>query len=410
MTERKKVCFVVGSIAISGGTYVILQHASYLADHGYDVTLAIQEPFTEATSAWHDQSRKVRCAPIDQARSQTFDLVIATWWKTVFELSTFDAPHFAYFVQSIESRFYPEHERPLRALVDATYRFPISFITEATWIADHLKQMFGQDAALVRNGIRKDIYTPNGVAISPRQPGRPRVLIEGHFNISFKNTAIALDLARQAGAKDIWVMTGSPVRSLPGVSRVFSRVPIHKTPDIYRSCDILVKLSTVEGMFGPPLEMFHCGGTAVVLDVTGHDEYIKHGFNAVVVQNRDTKRVVAELRKLLTEPDYLARLKQGALQTANEWPDWAQSSQMFMQWVNAMLAAPETRREDLAALTQSAWTQYGEDEQSRLKATPSIGWGYRLKSLSRRLPRRVQDQIKQALTIKEALFPPRQIY
>jgi glycosyltransferase involved in cell wall biosynthesis len=294
--------------------------------------------------------------------------------------------------------------------VDATYRFPISFITEATWIADHLKQMFGQDAALVRNGIRKDIYTPNGVAISPRQPGRPRVLIEGHFNISFKNTAIALDLARQAGAKDIWVMTGSPVRSLPGVSRVFSRVPIHKTPDIYRSCDILVKLSTVEGMFGPPLEMFHCGGTAVVLDVTGHDEYIKHGFNAVVVQNRDTKRVVAELRKLLTEPDYLARLKQGALQTANEWPDWAQSSQMFMQWVNAMLAAPETRREDLAALTQSAWTQYGEDEQSRLKATPSIGWGYRLKSLSRRLPRRVQDQIKQALTIKEALFPPRQIY
>jgi hypothetical protein len=41
------------------------------------------------------------------------------------------------------------------------------------------------------------------------------------------------------------------------------------TPLVYRSCDILGKLSYVEGMFGPPLEMFHCGWTAIVYNVTG---------------------------------------------------------------------------------------------------------------------------------------------
>jgi hypothetical protein len=53
---------------------------------------------------------------------------------------------------------------------------------------------------------------------------------------------------------------------------------------VYRSCDDILKLSLVESMFGPPLEMFHCGGTAIVYNVTGHDEYIVHGRNALVAE------------------------------------------------------------------------------------------------------------------------------
>lgn len=65
-----------------------------------------------------------------------------------------------------------------------------------------------------------------------------------------------------------------------------------KQPEIYRSCDVIVKLSYIEGMFGPPLEMFHCGGTAIVYDVTGHDEYIVHEKNALVVKTDDDKQVI----------------------------------------------------------------------------------------------------------------------
>ncbi|MER2419141.1 glycosyltransferase, partial [Klebsiella pneumoniae] len=113
---------------------------------------------------------------------------------------------------------------------------------------------------------------------------------------------------------------------VPGVSRVFSRVPMKVTPDIYRSCDILVKLSTVEGMFGPPLEIFHCGGTAIVFDVTGHDEYIVDGQNACVVHRGDMDGVVTTLRRLLNDRTELARLQAGALKTAEAWVSWDASS------------------------------------------------------------------------------------
>ena len=86
-------------MAISGGTYVIVQHASYLSEHGYDVTLAVQEPFNEETLSWHDKMTQLTCLPFQVAKNETFDLVIATWWKTALEINHFNAPRYAYFVQ-----------------------------------------------------------------------------------------------------------------------------------------------------------------------------------------------------------------------------------------------------------------------------------------------------------------------
>lgn len=396
-------------MAISGGTYVIVQHAAYLHDQGYDVTLAVQEPFTAQTLAWHDRTSRLRCVPIDAAKSEMFDLVIATWWKTALELRYFNAPRYAYFVQSIESRFYPAAEVPLRALVDATYQLPVAYVTEATWIRDQLTTCYGHEVALVRNGIRKDVYRTMGPTMAPRDPNRqPRVLVEGHFGVSFKNTALGVRLAREAGAKDIWVLTGTPIKWIPGVSRVFSRVPINVTPEIYRSCDILVKLSTVEGMFGPPLEIFHCGGTAIVFDVTGHNEYIVDVQNACVVRRGDMDGVVTTLRRLLSDRTELARLQAGALQTAAVWASWDESSSAFCGWVETSLVGPAVDRAVLAELSDKAFAEYARDEQLRLANAPRVR-RHRLSALAARFPPPLLRSLKQLEAASEVLFGPREV-
>lgn len=405
-----KVCFLVGSMAISGGTYVIVQHAAYLRDRGFDVTLAVQEPFSASTLTWHDEAPKLRCVPIDQAKTESFDLVIATWWKTAFELGQFNSQRHAYFVQSIESRFYPEEEAPLRALVDSTYQFPVTYVTEATWIRDHLSKHFGQTATLVRNGIRKDIYQTTGPTAAAQSDGQPRVLVEGHFGVPFKNTALSIRLAREAGAKDIWLLTGSPVRWIPGVKRIFSRVPMWQTAEIYRSCDILIKLSTVEGMFGPPLEIFHCGGTAVVFDVTGHDEYIVDGVNARVIPRGDAGAVVRTIRALLNDRAELRKLKDGALRTAKEWPSWEQSSDAFLRWVETALTAPATNQAALAELAAGAWADYGRDEQQRLRKNPRIVRRHKLSALAARLPATLVHAAKRLEAVLEVASRSKKAY
>jgi hypothetical protein len=397
-------------MAISGGTYVIIQHAAYLRNQGYDVTLAVQESFNDATLSWHDEAPKLRCLPLEEAKLETFALVIATWWKTAFELGNFTAARYAYFVQSIESRFYPSSEKPLRALVETTYRFPIEYVTEATWIQTTLTENFNRQTALVRNGIRKDVYSLSGAVSAPRPTSKqPRILVEGHFGVSFKNTALGVRLAKEAGARDIWVLTGSPINWLPGVSRIFSRVPMVKTAEIYRSCDILIKLSTVEGMFGPPLEIFHCGGTAVVFDVSGHDEYIVDGKNAVVIPTGNTDEVVKTLKKLISDRSELSRLQEAAYETANTWPSWQESSAQFRAWVDKAAEGPAMDRSQLVELTNNAFQQYAEQEKSRLNTNRWIVRRHKLSELAGKLPPSFKLRVKQFEAIFEVLFGGRDV-
>ena len=407
--KKERICILVGSMAISGGTYVIVQHAAYLHDSGYEVTLAVQEPFTFQTLTWHDLTAKLRCIPIEEAKSETFELVVATWWKTALELHQFNSSRYAYFVQSIESRFYPAVEEPLRALVDSTYQLPASYVTEASWIRQYLDKKYGHDVALVRNGIRKDIYKITGPVMKFRDPNsQPRVLIEGPFGVSFKNTALGVRIAREAGAREIYLLTGSSVKWIPGVSRVFSQVPMNVTPDIYRSCDILLKLSTVEGMFGPPLEIFHCGGTAIVFDVTGHDEYIVDGQNSCVVRCGDLDAVTSTLRRLLNDRAELTRLQTGALKTAESWPSWDESSAEFCEWVEAVLAGPTVDRSLLAELSDKAFAVYVRDEQRRLADISGLS-RHRLSKLAARFSPTLLKFLKQLEVISEVLFGARKV-
>ena len=409
MTPRPRICFLVGSMALSGGTYVIIQHAVFLQKNGFEITLAVQEAFTNETLVWHDEANLLRCIPIQAAKPLHFDLVIATWWKTALELPGFSAPRYAYFVQSIESRFYSSDEIPLRQLVDDTYRLPVCYITEATWIQRHLRDHFHHEAALVRNGIRKDVYKIDGTCIAERNPGKPRVLVEGHFGVPFKNTALAVRLAKEARAKDIWVLTGSNVSWLPGVSKVFSRIPMVETPRIYRSCDILLKLSTVEGMFGPPLEIFHCGGTSVVFNVTGHDEYIVDGYNSRVVETGRLDQAVEKLKSLLQNPRELQQLKDGAKATAEKWHSWPESSAQFHVWALHALNAPATHIDSCRDIVIKAWRDYGSEEKKRLADNPAIVRRYKRSELTAKIPYSIKQRIKKLQATAEVCFGSREV-
>lgn len=337
---ERSVLFLVGSSGISGGTYVIFQHAQWLLDHGWDVTLGVKFPDAGAGS-WHPALDRMAILPIDEACSrQRYDLAIATWWPTVYDLPEVSANHYAYLVQSAEARFYGDlpDEHWAQPLAELTYTFGLPVITIAAWLQVYLAVRHHAPSFLVRNGIRKDLYTPVGPAHAPRQSGRLRVLVEGPAHVPMKNTESALRLARAGGADEIWHLTGQG-SGLAEADRVFEQVPVDAVPTIYRSCDVIVKLSRVEGMFGPPLEMFHCGGTAVTNDVTGHEEYLDET-NSIVVPTGDDDAVVAAIRRLKTEPDFLARLRRNALATAGRWPDWPTSSQEFGRFVHALVRQP----------------------------------------------------------------------
>lgn len=380
-----KIAFLLGSAGVGGGNYVVCQHALHAAAMGHDVTIVVQTRFTTAQLAWHPGFATLRLTLLDELRGERFDIAVATFWKTVLELHRIDARQYVYFVQSIESRFFQADQVQMRQLVDSTYDLRLPAVTEATWIREHLRQFHGSECLLARNGIRKDVYTPHGERHAARVQGRLRVLVEGSFGVPFKNTARTVRLVRQARPWQSWLLTSTGMSWYPGADRVFSQVPINDVSKIYRSCDVIVKLSFVEGMFGPPLEMFHCGGTAVVYNVSGFDEYIKHGSNALVAPMHNEKTVLEHLRQLRDSPRVLEELKAGAAETASQWPDWPQSSAQFVQHLEAWYAAPKVSRQWLDDATRGLREQLDAHSRSAPSSERRGRWGWlrRLKNDAR---------------------------
>lgn len=336
-----KIAFLVNDLHLSGGINVVVKHASSLqATHGHLVTIVVS-----GRGGWHEwrypELRSIRVVTLEEAKSEHFDLAIATWWETVFNIGLLDADHAVWFMQSLEDRFYRAGD-PMQLLAQAAYAIQIPVITEASWIRSFL-QTQNPDRAVgyARNGIDKGIFR---LGTRREWDGPLRVMIEGSASAPNKGVAECLEVVRRMKAPHsvTWVSPSGATVGDPSISAVAGPLTFDEMADVYRNSDVLLKLSRVEGMFGPPLEAFHCGATAVVAPVTGAEEYIAHGFNSLVVGWDDPMGTAAVLDELAMDPAALRRLQQNALATAESWPDWPQSSAEFNSELQRLVSLPTT--------------------------------------------------------------------
>jgi hypothetical protein len=356
-----KLCILMGSLELSGGAAVILEHARYLQQHGVDTVIVARQIAQARSRLWHPAFANLTFMSPDEAAKERFDLALATWWETAYWLPFISATQYAVLIQRIEHLLYTGINPDLAMLAEATYREPIPSIVISDSMKEFIEREYGRRVLSVPNGIHKATFTEAGPAIAPRKPGRLRILVEGPLGVDFKNVARSIHLAGRSRADEIWLLTASKIGWYPGVDRVFSRIPVTQCANIYRSCDVLLKLSTLEGFSLPILEMFHCGGTAVCFDIPGPNDFVRNNENSCVLPVGDEAGVVAAINRLREDADLLDRLKSGARQTAAEWPDWSASSAKFREALHEVMRGPKMSRQLLGEL-KKRHQQYAQRE------------------------------------------------
>jgi len=323
---------------------VIFQHAHHLEELGWRVELLATRD--DESWGWHHLMDQLSFRRFEDLEDRSFDVAVATTWTTVFNLPHVSARYWAYFVQSVESRFFDRSVDQARAsLAETTYALRLPMVTVATWLSTYLDHVHRAPATTVLNGIDKTLFVDHGHRLANATAETIRVLVEGDANSSFKMVAEALDAAQGVPNIELWQVGGDPQNPLPGVHRTLSTIPQSAMADVYRSCDALLRLSRVESFGLTPLEMFHCGGTAITSDVTGHEEYMVDGHNCLVVDTRDPLQAREALRRLTNDRDLLAQLKANARSTAASWPDWETSSTQFAAFLDTLTrTGPEPSR------------------------------------------------------------------
>ncbi len=334
----KKICFLLPINGISGGIFVVYTQAQALQKKGYDVTIAF-DTFNKDNGLKHyNFSTEIKLTEICLIGDEEFDVAISTWWETFFSVTKIRAKKYMYFCQSDERKFYDEEDLLTRSLVELTYGFPnIGIVTEAKWIKSFLEADYGATVEYSPNGVDRTIFHPDGKLLEEKNKKGLRVLVEGPGSVPFKRIDDAFKIVNMFEGIEVWyVSSDGHVEPNWKFDRLISGVPYFQMGEIYRSCDILVKVSSVEGFFGPPLEMMACGGCCLVSNVTGYDEYVVDDYNALVVSVGNIDAGQAALEKLIFSKTLRETLSRNGLETANRF-DWKDQTSKFEQAILALM-------------------------------------------------------------------------
>lgn len=336
-----KVAFLVNDLQLSGGVGVVLQHARQLGTrHGFDVSLVLVRE--QERDNWNYPALEhVHIVGLAEARRDRYDVAVSTWWETTFALFSLRATRYASFVQSLEERFYHPDD-PDRMGAALSLGLPVAFITEARWIADTLSELRPEAPCyLVRNGIDKEVFA-GPRTVTPNVEAPLRILVEGNPSVWFKHVGEAVHATElMAEPRHVTLVTGErkAAAQLPA-DRVLGPLPHLEMAPLYAQTDVVLKLSSVEGMFGPPLEGFHMGATCVVTPVTGHEEYVRHAFNGLVCDWDDQGGTARLLDLLGRDRELLHYLRCNALLTARGWPSWEQQGAFMAGALHAIARSP----------------------------------------------------------------------
>jgi len=315
-----RVAYVTEGTGIGGGHRDIFEHLNRLLDRGHEVALYTlgEEP------DWFPLRAPVHSFEfydeLIEALADLDAIKVATWWNTAAPVWRASVLHGipVYFVQDIETSYYPDDESARHAVLDS-YRHEFRYMTISSWNRERLREL-GLDAELIPPGIDLETFRPRA-DVTRRGD---MVLALGRTN-PLKNLPLTLDAWRALG--DRAELGQRPELCLFGIEPELAResgMCYVESPDdervneLFNEAGVFIQTSTHEGFALPPLEAMATGGAVVCTDAHGNRDFCVDGENCLMPEANVTA-VSEALARLLGDSELRERLGRAGIETAQEY-------------------------------------------------------------------------------------------
>jgi GT2 family glycosyltransferase len=312
---KLRVVYVTEDTGVGGGHRDIFEHLNRLLDRGHEVALYTLGDAPD----WFDLRAPIRSFEFyDELIEELADvdaIKVATWWNTaapVWRASVLNGIP-VYFVQDIETSYYPDDESVRHAVLDS-YRPEFHFMTISSWNRERLSEL-GMDAALIPPGIDLETFRP----LHDVERRTDMVLAIGRSN-PLKNLPLTLDAWRElaTGARatpELCLFGIEPeLASEEGMSYVASPSD-ERVNELFNRATVFVQTSSHEGFALPPLEAMATGGAVVCTDAHGNRDFCVDGENCLMPEP-NVAAVSAALELLLDDRELRERLGRAGIETA----------------------------------------------------------------------------------------------
>ncbi|GAB3867295.1 glycosyltransferase family 4 protein [Dactylosporangium cerinum] len=308
-----RLVYLVPRTNVGGGARVLFEHANRLLDRGHDVTVLSHFP----PPVGFDLRARFQQVPFGIELAEAVpacDVIVAGYWDQVLAARTVGVAPVVHFEQG-DFHLFEDIDEQTRAVVARNVEAADATIIVTGTVAEVLRARYGVPATVVSNAVDPTVFHPAAGA----QPGqRPYLLFVGWDGTVFKGMAemrrVWQTLADQGPAADLVWVTPRPPREPLG--RVVVAPDQATLGALYRGAAAYVCCSHYETFSLPVLEAMASGTPVVTTRNTGVLEYARDGVNALLAEIRDVDGLVAQVRRVLDEPDLAARLREGGLKTA----------------------------------------------------------------------------------------------
>ncbi len=323
---RLRIVYATEGTGVGGGHRDIFEHLNRLAARGHEVSLYTLDdppdwfPLCVPVHSFVDYDELAR------ALAELDAIKVATWWMTaapVWRASVVRGIP-VYFVQDIETSYYPDHEHARHAVLDS-YRPEFRYMTISAWNRERLREL-GLDAELIPPGIDLDTFCPRADVVRRED----MVLALGRAN-PLKNLPLtvaawrALDRGARRGARpelclfgvEPELAHGKGIAAADGVRYVVSPDDEHVN-ELFNQATVFIQTSVHEGFALPPLEAMATGAAVVCTDAHGNRDFCVDGVNCLMPEPNATA-VSAALARLLADPELRAQLGRAGIETAQEY-------------------------------------------------------------------------------------------
>ncbi len=312
---KLRVAYVTEGTGVGGGHRDIFEHLNRLAARGHEVALYTlgEQP------DWFDLRVPVHCYEFyDELIADLADvdaIKAATWWNTAMPVWCASVVKGipVYFVQDIETSYYPDDESVRHAVIDS-YRPEFSYMTISGWNAERLREL-GLDAVLIPPGIDLECFRERP-EVKRRED---MVLALGRTN-PLKNLPLTIEAWRALPEPrpELCMFGIEPELATEAGMRYIESPSDEEVGELFSQATVFIQTSTHEGFCLPALESMATGGAVVCTDAHGNRDFCEDNANCLMPEATH-EAVGAALARLLGDPELRERVGRAGVQTAAEY-------------------------------------------------------------------------------------------
>ena len=312
---RLRIIYVTADTGVGGGHRDIFEHLNRLAARGHEVALyTLGDP-----PAWFPLEVPVHTFAdyheLSNALAEVEAIKVATWWMTAVPVWRASIPKGipVYFVQDIETSYYPDHERARHAVLDS-YRPEFRYMTISAWNRERLREL-DLDAELIPPGIDLETFRPRE-DVARRED---MMLALGRTN-PLKNLPLTLAAwhTLKQPRPELCMFGIEPELADEEGMRYVESPDDEQVNELFNQAGVFIQTSTHEGFALPPLEAMATGAAVVCTDAHGNRDFCVDGVNCLMPEPNPTA-VGAALERLLADPALRERLGQAGIETAQAY-------------------------------------------------------------------------------------------